>query len=221
MKLPRPDARLVGHFFRRPSVTVARELIGCYLVRTLPNGAQLVARIVETEAYLGDGTDPASHAHGGETARNRVMFGPPGHLYVYRSYGIHYCANVVCGDRPPQAVLLRAAEPVLGAELMRKNRGLDRGAPAATILRGPGNLCKAMGITLAHNGESLLSGVFSLHAPRKDDTRADIGVSSRIGISKAVEHPYRFFAVDNLHVSGSRKHNGARRRPARKETHHA
>ena len=90
-------------FFRRPSLTVARELIGCYFARTLPNGAKLVVRIVETEAYLGDGTDPASHAHGGETERNRVMFGPPGHIYVYRSYGIHHCANIVCGDRPPQA----------------------------------------------------------------------------------------------------------------------
>jgi DNA-3-methyladenine glycosylase len=175
-------------------------------------------RIVETEAYLGDGTDPASHAHGGETPRNRVMFGPPGHLYVYRSYGIHYCANVVCGDRPPQAVLLRAAEPVDGVDVMRKNRGLDRTAPPETILRGPGNFCKALGISLDDNGASLVSGQFSLHAPRKDDAPFEIGVSSRIGISKAIEHPYRFFIVDNLHVSGSRAKNGHR---SRKENRNA
>jgi len=191
---------------------VAHDLIGCYLVRELPNGSRLTVRIVEVEAYLGDGTDPASHAHIGETPRNRTMFGPPAHLYVYQSYGVHFCANVVCGDRPPQGVLLRAAEPVEGTAIMRKNRGLDRDTPERGILRGPGNLCKALGITLEHNGVSLLSGPFSLRAPGKDDRKLDVGVSSRIGISKAVDHPYRFFAIDNPHVSGSRKQNGAVRR---------
>jgi DNA-3-methyladenine glycosylase len=203
--------RLARSFFRRSSIIVARELIGCYFAHELKNGTRLVVRIVETEAYLGDGTDPASHAHNGETPRNRVMFGPPGHIYVYRSYGIHYCANIVCGERPPAAVLLRAAEPVLGTNVMRKNRGLDRRAPESGILRGPGNFCKALGITLAHNGESLVSGPFSLHPPRRQDTPFDVGVSSRIGISKAVEHPYRFFIVDNLHVSGPRAKNGSRK----------
>src|SRR5262249_51804603 len=145
------------------------------------------------------------------------MFGPPAHLYVYRSYGIHFCANVVCGDRPPQAVLLRAAEPVEGTAIMRRNRGLGRDASAHTILRGPGNFCKALGITLEHNGASLLSGPFSVHAPGKSDATFDVGVSTRIGISKAVEHPYRFFIVDNAHVSGSKKRNAA----TRKESRHA
>jgi DNA-3-methyladenine glycosylase len=99
-----PGRKLARPFFQRSSVIVARELIGCYLARELANGTRLVVRIVETEAYLGDGTDPASHAHNGETPRNRVMFGPPAHLYVYRSYGIHFCANIVCGNGPPQAV---------------------------------------------------------------------------------------------------------------------
>jgi DNA-3-methyladenine glycosylase len=205
--------RVPRTFFQRPSVVVARDLIGCFFVK----GA-LVVRIVETEAYVGDGTDPASHAHNGETPRNRVMFGPPAHLYVYRSYGIHFCANIVCGDKPPQAVLLRAAEPVEGIEIMRKHRGLDRNAKASTILRGPGNFCKALGITLEHNGASLLSGPFSLHAPRKGDAPFEVGVSSRIGISKAVEHPYRFFIRDNAHVSGPRTKNGER--SMRKEHRH-
>lgn len=208
-------------FFRRSSVIVARELIGCYFTRELKNGTRLVVRIVETEAYLGDGTDPASHAHNGETPRNRVMFGPPGHIYVYRSYGIHYCVNVVCGDRPPQAVLLRAGEPVEGEATIRKNRGLSKDAPSVSSLRGPGNFCKALGITLTHNGASLLSGPFSIHPPRKQDTPFEVGVSSRIGISKAVEHPYRFFILDNRHVSGSRAKNGAAPRASRKETRNA
>jgi DNA-3-methyladenine glycosylase len=208
-------SRLRRSFFQRSSLVVARELIGCYFAHD-----SLVVRIVETEAYIGDGTDPASHAHNGETPRNRVMFGPPGHLYVYRSYGIHFCANIVCGDRPPQAVLLRAAEPVEGESVMRRNRGLDRTASASSILRGPGNFCKALGITLAHNGSTLLSGPFSLHAPRKSDTPFKVGVSSRIGISKAVEHPYRFFIRDNAHVSGPRKKNGVQRRSSRKEPRH-
>lgn len=210
--------RLSRSFFQRSSVTVARALIGCYFARELPNGTRLVVRIVETEAYLGDGTDPASHAHGGETPRNRVMFGPPGHIYVYRSYGIHFCANVVCGDKPPQAVLLRAAEPVEGIDVMRENRGLARTAPPETILRGPGNFCKALGITLEDNGASLLTGPLCIHPPRKSDAPFEIGVSSRIGISKAIEHPYRFFIVDNLHVSGARARNG---RSSRKEIRNA
>ena len=208
--------RLKRSFFRRSSVVVARDLIGCYFAK----GALLV-RIVETEAYLGDGSDPASHAHNGQTPRNLVMFGPPGHLYVYRSYGIHFCANIVCGDKPPQAVLLRAAEPVEGIEVMRKKRGLEKGVSPHSVLRGPGNFCKGLGITLAHNGVSLLSGAFSVHAPRKSDTAFEVGVSSRIGISKAVEHPYRFFIVDNAHVSGRRKKNGAQGRASRKERRHA
>ena len=194
---------------------VARDLIGCYFAK-----GSLLVRIVETEAYIGDGTDPASHAHNGETPRNRVMFGPPAHLYVYRSYGIHFCANIVCGDKPPQAVLLRAAEPVEGAAIMRRNRGLTQDAPPHSILRGPGNFCKALGITLDDNGASLLSGSLSLHAPGKRDEPFEVGVSARIGISKAVEHPYRFFILDNAHVSGP-KMNGARRRASRKESRHA
>jgi DNA-3-methyladenine glycosylase len=208
--------KLTRSFFARPSVMVARDLIGCYFAKD-----SVLVRIVETEAYLGDGSDPASHAHGGETPRNRVMFGPPAHLYVYRSYGIHFCANIVCGDKPPQAVLLRAAEPVEGTAVMRRNRGLDKDASPHAILRGPGNFCKALGIDLQHNGASLLSGAFSLHAPRKSDTPFEVGVSSRIGISKAIEHPYRFFIIDNAHVSGPKKKNDAQRRALRKEHRHA
>ncbi len=171
---------------------------------------RLVVRIVETEAYLGDGTDPASHAHNGETPRNRVMFGPPGRLYVYRSYGIHFCANIVCGKKPPAAVLLRAAEPVDGTKRMRRNRGLSPETRDAAILRGPGNFCKALGITIAHNGESLLSGSFSIRPPGTGDMPVRVGVSPRIGISRAVDHPYRFFIMDNPHVSGPKRGRAAR-----------
>lgn len=214
--MPARHLRLSCSFFQRSSVIVARDLIGCYFAH-----GELVVRIVEAEAYLGDGTDPASHAHGGETARNRVMFGPPGRLYVYRSYGIHYCANVVCGDRPPQAVLLRAAEPVVGTDVMRRNRGVGRETPDTGLLRGPGNFCKALGITLRHNGASLLSGELSIHAAAARDAAFQVGVSPRIGISKAVEHPYRFFILDNLHVSGPKKKNGAHGRASRKGARHA
>jgi len=197
--------RLTRSFFQRSCVDVARDLVGCYFTRELKNGMRLVVRLVEVEAYLGDGSDPASHAHRGETPRNRTMFGPPGHIYVYRSYGVHACANVVCSGKSAAAVLLRAAEPIDGIHLMRKHRALDDDTPNTTILRGPGNLCKALKLDVEDDGESLLSGAVSIHAPTNGSEALEIVVSKRIGITKAIDLPYRFFAANDPHVSGTRR----------------
>lgn len=146
-------------------------------------------RIVETEAYTAD--DPASHSFAGRTARNEVMFGPPGRLYVYLSYGIHRCANVVTGpDGDGQAVLLRAVEPLLGIESMRRRRA---GRPDRDLANGPGKLCAALGIELLDDGADLCgpSGTIRI----LDDgtpSPADPIIGTRIGITKAVDTPWRF-----------------------------
>ena len=128
-------------FFDRPGPEVARDLLGAVLVHRLGDGTRLAGRIVEVEAYIGDGSDPGSHSHRGPTPRNRSMFGPPGHLYAYRSYGVHTCANVVCEARGRgAAVLLRALEPCEGIERMRALRGLGARSPERAIASGPGRL---------------------------------------------------------------------------------
>jgi DNA-3-methyladenine glycosylase len=201
--------RLTRAFFERPCTAVARDLIGCTLTRRLDDGTLLAARLVEVEAYVGDGTDPGSHAHRGPTARNQVMFGPAGRLYVYLIYGLHFCANIVCEGGRGAAVLLRAAEPVAGAAVMRARRALASEIPNTAILRGPANLCRALGLTLADNGCSLISGSFALYDRPSGRSRPAVSVSTRIGLSRGVELPYRFFAANDPHVSGPR--TGARR----------
>lgn len=193
--------RLTRSFFERPCAAVARDLIGCTFTRTLDDGIVLAARLVEVEAYVGDGTDPGSHAHRGPTPRNRVMFGPAGRLYVYLIYGLHYCANIVCEGGRGAAVLLRAAEPMAGIDVMRARRGLDEKTPDAAILRGPANFCRALGLSRDDNGRSLLSGCLAVRAPSARSVRPDITVSTRIGLSRGVELPYRFFAANDPHVS--------------------
>ena len=189
-------------FFARPSPVVARELIGAYLVRRLVGGVRLVGRLVEVEAYLGDGSDPASHSHKGPTRRNRSMFGPPGRLYVYRSYGIHLCANAVCEETGrAAAVLLRALEPVEGGERMRSLRGLPPDVRARAIASGPGRLTQAFCLALADDGRSLLSGPLSLRARPPGTRRPRVEIGPRIGISRAVELPYRFFDPESDCVS--------------------
>jgi DNA-3-methyladenine glycosylase len=191
-------------FFARPCLAVAPELVGAYLVHRLEDGTRLVGRIVEVEAYLGGGRDPGSHAHRGPTPRNRVMFGAPGRLYVYRSYGIHTCANVVCEPKGrAAAVLLRALEPVEGFALMHAQRGLSRDAPTREIANGPGKLCQALGITLEHYGRSLLRGSLSLRRPAAGDPELAVASSRRIGLSRGVERRYRFYAQGNAFVSRS------------------
>jgi len=169
--------------FGADSAAVARQLIG---VTLLVGGVGGV--IVETEAY--DMDDPASHSHGGPTARNAAMFGPPGHVYVYRSYGIHWCMNLVCREAGyGSAVLIRALEPVQGIARMQERRGLD---DVRLLCAGPGRLCQALAVTRKHDGASLNAPPFALITPRQAVPGAAIVCGPRIGISRAAERPLRF-----------------------------
>ena len=174
-------------WFGRDAPVVAPDLLNKVLVSTI-GGERVAGRIVEVEAYTAD--DPASHTYRGPTERNRAMFGPPGHLYVYLSYGIHRCANVVTGDEGDgQAVLLRAVEPVEGIDVMRARRS---GRADRDLANGPGKLCQALGIDGDHDGLDLCaeSGVVLL-----DDGTAPPGtplVGARVGITKGVDTPWRF-----------------------------
>jgi DNA-3-methyladenine glycosylase len=205
--------RFPQRFFARPCLEVAPELLGAYLVRVLPGGVRLVGRVVEVEAYLGDGSDPSSHSHRGVTPRNRAMFGPPGRLYVYRSYGLHTCANVVCEEAGRSAALLfRALEPVEGEERMRAHRGLGPEAPARAVAGGPGRLCQALAIDLRDYGQSLLRGPLELRRPAAGDPALAVARSPRIGIRRAAELPYRFFARESPCVSRARPRRARRLR---------
>jgi DNA-3-methyladenine glycosylase len=176
-------------FFSRNVVTVARALVGATLSVDGVGGV-----IVETEAY--HQKEPAAHSHRGRTERNAVMFGPPGHAYVYRSYGIHWCLNFVCGrEGAASAVLVRALEPTKGIALMRRRRGVD---DIHALCSGPGKLCQALGLTGAHNGLALDAPPFALQERAR---RASIVVGPRIGISKAVELPWRFGLADSKFLS--------------------
>jgi len=169
-----------GIEFDAPSDVVARALIGATLLVDGVGG-----RIVEVEAY--DQAEAASHAFVGPTARNAHLFGPPGHAYVYRSYGLHWCLNFVCRERGRGAgVLLRAIEPTAGLEAMRARRHLD---DERLLCAGPGRLSEALGITLAHGGLSLARKPFRLQAA---GAPASVVTGPRIGISKAVDLPWRF-----------------------------
>jgi DNA-3-methyladenine glycosylase len=189
-------------FYTRPAVTVARELLGCVLVHRVPGGALAAGRIVETEAYVGE-SDRASHARAGRTARNAVMYGPPGHAYVYFVYGMHDMFNVVCQHRGcPEAVLVRALSPVHGTDTMRHRRGIES---VRDLARGPGRLCRALGITRAHNGADLCrSTLWIAHGELRSDER--VRRSARIGVDYAGPHArrlLRFYVEDDPHVSRS------------------
>ena len=189
--------RLPRRFFARDPVALARDLLGRVLFYRTPEGL-LAGRIVETEAYTGD-ADAASHAFRGRTARNAVMFGPPGYAYVYFTYGMHYCLNVTAEvPGTAGAVLLRALEPLSGVEIMRA-RG-DRG-PEARLLSGPGKIGRAFGLTLEDNGRDFTRGPLGIAAGSPVPDR-EVARSRRIGISRAVDLPYRFTVVGSRSVSG-------------------
>jgi len=191
-------SRLTRAFFDRPCLEVAPDLVGTHLVRRLASGERLVGRIVEVEAYLGDGSDPGSHSHRGQTPRNRAMFGAPARLYAYRIYGIHICANVVCEPAGSgAAVLVRALEPLEGIETMRRNRGLRPEQSAREIARGPGRLAQALQIDLSHDGGSLLRGAITLSRPASAVSGGRVARSPRIGLSKGATLPYRFYERDS------------------------
>ena len=172
--------RLTRAFFSRSVHEVAPDLIGATL---LFNGVG--GRIVELEAY--DHTDPAAHSYGGPTPRNAVMFGPPGYAYVYRSYGIHWCLNLVCEPKgSASAVLIRALEPTAGLAAMRRRRGV---ADDRLLCAGPGRLCEALGITDAQYGLALDKPPFELFARSES---VDVVAGVRIGITKAADLPWRY-----------------------------
>jgi DNA-3-methyladenine glycosylase len=172
--------RLRRSFFDRSVHEVAPELIGATLIFDGAGGI-----IVEVEAY--HHTDPAAHSFGGRTDRNAVMFGPAGHAYIYRSYGIHWCLNFVCEPAgSASAVLIRALAPICGHEQMQRRRGVT---DARLLCSGPGRLCEALGITGAHNGLALTRLPFRI-LMRTDEI--PLAVGPRIGITKAVDHPWRY-----------------------------
>ena len=180
---------LKWEFFARSVHAVAPELLGVTLLVDGVGGP-----IVEVEAY--DGEDPASHGFRGPTPRNASMFGPPGHAYVYRSYGIHWCLNLVCEDEGrPAAVLLRALEPIEGVERMCERRGLEE---TRLLCAGPGRLCQALAVTGAHDGLALDAPPFELRVPSEP---VQVAVGPRIGISVATEAPWRFAVAGSRFLS--------------------
>ncbi len=199
-------------FFDRPCLEVARDLVGSVLLRRLADGTRLAGRLVEVEAYLGDGSDPGAHSHRGPTPRNQSMFGPPGRLYVYCSYGIHACANVVCErEGSGAAVLLRALEPLEGIDAMRRHRGLSGDRPGRPIASGPGRLCEAFALGLEHDGASLLRGDLQLRRPGQELEPLRVERGRRVGLNRGAELPHRFYATDNPWVSpwrGGVHHHG-------------
>jgi DNA-3-methyladenine glycosylase len=201
------DAKLLRRaFFDRDPRTVARELLGKLIMRT-EKEKKIAGRVVEVEAYLGAG-DLAAHAAAGETERNSVLWGPPGHAYVYFIYGVHHCLNISClPDRQAGCVLIRALEPVSGLREMAKARRLhhleliSRG-DFRKLTGGPGRLCEALGITRERdNDKDMVSAGSDLQAMDDGYEVGEIGVTPRIGITKSIEMPLRYVIAGNGFVS--------------------
>jgi DNA-3-methyladenine glycosylase len=190
-------------FYARDAITVARDLLGLVLVSDL--GGRVSGRIVEVEAYGGE-SDPASHARPGRTPRNASMYGPPGHAYVYFTYGMHHCANVVV-ERigSPSAVLIRALEPRTGLFRMARRR---QTADPRRLTNGPGNLAESLGLDRAHDGADLTRGPVWISSLRPVVAGERIAASRRIGIRQAIERPWRF----SLEPSGGRRGRTRRER---------
>jgi len=229
--------RRIGRaFFEGPCAEVARALVGTTLVRILPGGVRIAGRLVEVEAYVGDGSDPAAHSHRGQTPRNCSMFGPAGRIYAYRCYGLHTCLNVVCEPAGSgAAVLLRAIEPLCGLDIMRAHRGFsgpdtpERASEAKRspvgrrdreLARGPGRLTRALGLDLSCDGASLTSpeSPFRLHLPPAGCPPTRVETSGRVGLSVAGDLPHRFFEPDSPWVSPYRSGGRKARRPKADES---
>ncbi len=187
---------------------VARALLGRVLVCDA-GGARVAGRIVEVEAYRG-ARDPASHAFRGETPRNRSMFGPPGRAYVYFTYGMHHCLNVVCArEGVAGAVLVRALEPLEGLDAARARRGV---AEPSRLMRGPGCVARALGLTREHDGADLVAGPLRVgDAPPRRGGR-QVASGPRVGIRAGLEHAWRFWLEGHPCVSGPRTSRAGRRR---------
>ena len=193
---------LPREFYLRPTLTVARDLIGKIIVRS-HRGRLVAARIVEVEAYLDRG-DPASHSYRGRTVRNDVMFRSGGLLYVYFTYGMHHCCNVVTeAEGRGCAVLLRAAEPLRGIQIMARRRSL-RNDEVRNLCNGPAKLCEALNITRKQNGTDLTGGAIWLEEDEDSNERWPIARSARVGIRNGVEHQWRYYVRDNPFVSPGR-----------------
>jgi DNA-3-methyladenine glycosylase len=199
---PAPLRVLSRSFYDRDPRLVGPDLLGKILVRG--DGRKLLTgRIVEVEAYLGP-EDPAAHASIGKTQRNAVLFGPPGHAYVYFIYGNHYCLNVSClPDGVPGGILFRAVEPMRGMKAMFKLRGIAESSDLRRLTRGPGRLAAAFGITRERdNGKDLASSRSDLYIADDGTPPPEVLITKRIGINKAVEMPLRYIVAGNRFVSG-------------------
>jgi DNA-3-methyladenine glycosylase len=192
--------KLPRSFYLRPTLTVAKELLGKYLVRRRGN-TRLLGKIVEVEAYLGE-HDPASHAYRGKTRRNAVMFHAGGHLYVYFTYGMHFCSNVVT-EREGRgcAVLLRAVEPVAGITAMQRNR---RSREPIDLCSGPAKLCQAFGIRRKDNGADLCGSDIWIAEEAGNPKKLRVGTSRRIGVTDGKQHHWRFYLKNTPFISCAR-----------------
>jgi DNA-3-methyladenine glycosylase len=228
-------APLPREFFGRSAVTVAPRLLGCVIEHETPDGLVAV-RLTEVEAYTGQ-ADPASHAYRGQTARNAVMFGPPGHAYVYFTYGMHFCVNLVClPEGTASAVLLRAGQVVAGAELAMARRAVRNGAVArdlargragdlargrasdlargraSDLARGPARLCQVLGITRQQNGADVCDPASPLRVlpGAAGPAAASISSGPRVGVTAAADRPWRYWLTGDPTVSAYRPHTPRR-----------
>ncbi|MGC4749474.1 DNA-3-methyladenine glycosylase [Micromonospora sp. DT201] len=205
------DLAALADLLAGPLLPAARGLLGCQL-----HAGGVTVRITEVEAYAGTAGDPASHAHRGRTPRNAVMFGPAGQVYVYFTYGMHWCMNVVTGaEGEAAAVLLRAGEVVDGVDIARKRRGVE--VPDRDLARGPARLAVALGIDAEAKGTSMIdgNGPIFLAPPTRPLARSAISAGPRVGVAAAQDVPWRFWITGDVTVSSYRRHV-PRRRAARK-----
>jgi DNA-3-methyladenine glycosylase len=192
-------------FFDRPVLEVAPDLLGCVLRHETPDGVVAV-QLTEVEAYAGE-TDPASHAYRGMTARNAVMFGEPGHAYVYFTYGMHFCVNLVCGPAGVAwAVLLRAGRITEGRALAAERRRAGRDGPERDLARGPARLCQALGIDRALDGADVCAPGSPLQVAGATLAGPGVSAGPRVGVSRGAEEPWRFWITGDPTVSVYRPH---------------